>query len=356
MKEYSKILHIIDSMGLGGAQTLIKSIFENQKNNTNIFLFALRKRDITIEVDHENVIINNSTHKYNLGALKRLKSVIKKEKIEVLHCHLFKSNIFGLLLKIMWFPNIKLIIHEHGEILQGHLLYNAFFYIFSGYFDKVVAVSETTKTVLISKGVDPKKIFILANAVDLAKFQNAKQEDRSALKNGDFIIGYVGRLDKIKGCEYLIKALPLIKFDFKVLIVGEGSEKSNLLKLVEKLGLTDRISFLGYRNNLEKWYHLFDVLVVPSLSESFGLTVIEGQISQVPVIASNIPAIRALIRDKYTGLLFEVMNHEDLYKKILEIHDNLELKKKIQLHGYENALQYGFDGYIKNLINIYVFK
>ncbi|MBS8122403.1 hypothetical protein [Candidatus Vampirococcus lugosii] len=60
-----KTLHLIDSMGLGGAQTVVKGIFEKQKDNSNIFLYALRKRDINIKINHQNIFINNSKNKFS---------------------------------------------------------------------------------------------------------------------------------------------------------------------------------------------------------------------------------------------------------------------------------------------------
>jgi len=113
-----KILHIIDSLGLGGAQTVVRGIFESQKDNRDIFLFALRRRDITMEIDHINVKIFNSNKKYSFKPLIKLKELIRKEGIEVLHCHLFKSQLFGVIIKIFYFPKIKIIFQEHGKIFS----------------------------------------------------------------------------------------------------------------------------------------------------------------------------------------------------------------------------------------------
>ncbi len=79
-----RILHLIDSLGLGGAQTLVKGIFEVQKNNADIFLYALRKREINVKVDHLNVRCYKSESKYSFGPLRELKGIIEKEKVEVI--------------------------------------------------------------------------------------------------------------------------------------------------------------------------------------------------------------------------------------------------------------------------------
>src|SRR3989344_3696257 len=116
-----KILHLIDSLGLGGAQTVVKGIFENQRKNKDIFLYVLRKREINIDVDHPNVKIFNSNKKYSLASIQELRNLIEKEQISIIHCHLFRSQVFGWILKRFYFPNIKLIFHEHGQILILYL-------------------------------------------------------------------------------------------------------------------------------------------------------------------------------------------------------------------------------------------
>gem|GEM_PF-5934199 len=75
-------------------------------------MYALRKRNINIEINHKNIFYNDSKNKFSFPILK-LKKFIEKNNIDVLHCHLAKSQIMGYMLKKLFFPNIKLILHEH---------------------------------------------------------------------------------------------------------------------------------------------------------------------------------------------------------------------------------------------------
>lgn len=356
-----KILHIIDSLGLGGAQIIIKGIFEYQQSNNNIFLVTLREKKITIKIDHKNINIYHSCKKYSLAPLFFLKDFIKKEKIEVLHCHLVRSQIFGYILKKIYFPNIKLIFHEHGRIFTNNLIYNVFLKLAKSKVDLFLAVSRVTRDQLSKKiNIENNKIKVLYNFINLDKFNKKniscdieKERKNLGIEENDLIIGYVGRLAKIKGVRYLIKALAYLKFPYKVLIIGDGSEKAYLEYLSRKNKVDNNVLFLGYRNDIVSIYSLLDVLVVPSLSESFGLSVVEAQASGVPVIASNILALNEIIKDRENGLLFEVKDKKDLAEKIKLFYFNKETRSGIINNGLENVKKYGLDRYIKKLNNCY---
>lgn len=357
-----KVLYLIDSLGLGGAQTVVKGIFEAQKSNKDIFLFALRKRKINININHLNVKIFNSDVKYSFGPLKELKELVEKEKIEVLHCHLFRSQIFGYILKRKYFPQIKLIFHEHGEIFQKHILYNIFMRFSRKYINRYIAVSNATKQKLIEKmGVDPNKIIILYNFVDLEKFnpQNIKlnlqrEREKLGIEEEEFVIGFVGRLAKIKGCEYLIKSLSYLYFPYKVLIAGDGPEREYLEDLASKLKVKDKIIFLGYQDEIINFYFLLNVLIMPSLSEASPMAFYESQAIGLPIIGSDVPAINEFIIPHKNGLLFEVKNEIDLSKKITYLIENQSFLTKLSKNSLKNIKRYSLKEYLKGLNKFYV--
>jgi len=361
MDKEVKILHIIDSLGLGGAQTVVRGIFEFQKDNENIFLFALRNRDILMEVKHINVQIFNSSKKYSFGPLFALRDLINREEITILHCHLFRSNVFGIILKKIWFKNIKLIFHEHGEIFQNHILYNVFMRASRNQVDKIIAVSNNTKEKLIFRtGIDKNKIIVLPNFVDFNVFNRSNikwniedEKNKLGIKKDEFVVGFVGRLAKVKGCEYLLKALPYLDFPYKVIIAGDGPEKNNLNELAKSLKVDNKIIFLGYREDVVYIYSLLDSLIVPSIFESFGLSVVEAQCMSIPVIATDTNALNELIKNKENGLLFELKNPIDLSEKIKLLYQDGELRSELIKNSLENVKKFDLKNYTVMLNNIY---
>jgi len=356
-----KILHIIDSLGLGGAQTVVKGVFENQKDNRNIFLFSLRRRNINIEIEHKNIIIFNSNRKYSLKSLFELRDLIKKEKIDILHCHLFKAQFFGWLLKIIYFPNIRLIQHEHGKIFRDVFYYNKFINFSQKKTDLFIAVSKATKNKLIENGkVKDNKINVLPNFVDLKKFNGdnitwnvESEKEKLGIKKDEFVIGFVGRLAKIKGCEYLIKVLPYLNFPYRVLIAGDGPERKSLEDLAEELKVRGKVIFLGYRKDTVFIYSLLNILVMSSLSEASPMSVLEAWAVDVPIVASNVNGLNEIIFNNKNGLLFEVKNSHDLSEKIELIYKDGKVRDKLIGNGLEDIKKYDFGNYINNLNKIY---
>ena len=357
-----RILHIIDHVGMGGAQTILKGILEKNRDNKDIFYYALRNNKIKVEIDHPNIHSYKGYSKLNTQSLLELRKLIKKEKIDVIHCHLAKSMFFGYILKILFFKKIKLIFHEHGRIFENQKLYNYFNEKVQNNVDLFIAVSEATKIELIKNSkVDEHKIKVLYNFVDLNKINpNIKNYDITikakevGIDKDYFVIGFAGRLNRIKGCDILIKSIPYIKIqNIKIMIAGDGIERKQLDKLSKDLNLKDKIIFLGYVNNIEEFYNIIDYLVIPSRSESFGLSAIEAQASGTPVIASSIKGLNEIVLDKKTGLLFQPENEKDLAEKIELIHNDKNLRIELIKNGLYEVRKYSLDNYLLNLKSIY---
>jgi len=227
--------------------------------------------------------------------------------------------------------------------------------------NKIIAVSNATKENLTAKaGIKENKIQVLYNFVDLNKYNKKNitwsiEEERKKLGIGkdELVIGFVGRLAKVKGCEYLIRSLPYLYFPYKVIIAGNGSEKNNLNELAKSLKVDNRIIFLGYREDVVYIYHLLDVLVVPSIFESFGLSIVEAQCMFIPVIATDAIALNELIKNKENGLLFELKNPIDLSEKIKLLYRDKELRSKLVKSGLESVKKFDLEDYIYNINKLY---
>jgi len=334
----TKILHLIDSISFGGAQLLLKNYFEYEKSNKDIFLFALRKRDFMVKIKHQNIMVFKSNSKYSFFPIIKIIKLVNKYNIDVLHCHLFRSQVFGWIVKKIFFPKLKLVFHEHGEILQNNPLFNIFFTIAKHDVNLFIAVSKAIKNEMKKRNVPIAKIFLLFNFIELNKFKPKNKSIKK--KSNSFNIGFIGRLSKVKGADFLIKELPKLKFDYTLLVIGDGQEKQNLINLVKTLNLSKKVIFLGYQKNIQKLYEKCDVIVIPSIAESFGLVALEANSIGIPVIAANVPGLNEVIINNVNGLLFERNVSGKLASKICMIKKNKTLSKKLILNGYKNAKEF----------------
>lgn len=358
-----KILHIIDHLGIGGAQTLLKGIFEKEKDNRNIFCYSLRINKIDIEINHPNVRFYEGNSKYNIKSLFELRKLIHENDIEVLHCHLEKSMFFGYLLKLLFFKDIKLIFHEHGRIFQNQMWYTQFIRQTRSKVDLYIAVSKATeKQIIENTGINGDEIKVLFNYVDVDYYSSnetnikiPEESRRIHLKEDDFILGFAGRHVERKGCRDLILALEELKRfeNIKLLLVGEGPKKEENIKLVNKLGLNNNIFFLGYIPDIRWLYSTIDCFVIPSHWEPFGIVALEAYASGVPVIASNVEGLNEVVLDAKTGFLFESRNEKDLARKIELIYHDEKLRMELIKNGLEKVGNYTLEKYLVTLDSIY---
>ncbi len=182
---------------------------------------------------------------------------------------------------------------------------------------RVVAISRPVVDHLINDfGVEPSRVVLIPNGIDLSRFMIPRQEDREAARRkfnvqGTPVIGIIARLSDVKGHADLIKAFKevLLKFpEARLLIVGEGPEEDDLRRLVEALRLTQRVDFFKIVNRTSDVLPLFDVFVMPSLQEGLGLSVLEAQAMGLPVVASRVGGLPDIIEHNRTGVLVDPQN------------------------------------------------
>ena len=355
-----KVLHIIDSLGLGGAQTIVKGIVEQSQISNDHFVFALRARDITMDIDNPNVAIFPSSKKYSFAPLHTLKTYIEQNDITILHCHLFRSVVFGYILKRLYFPRLTLIVHEHGHIFREDKIYPFLLKKFTPFINQYIGISRATSDYLQSKaGVSPSKIHLLYNFVDLERF-SARQSDtklesrkRHSIPKDAFVFGFAGRLIKRKGWREFVQAAIFLSEDVSdvhFLIAGAGDDEADLKMLIAD---TPSIHYLGYQPDMPAFYQMLDCFVVPSHWEPMGLTEIEAQAMNIPVISSNVPALNEIIYHKENGLLFEAKNVPDLLRVMGIVLSDSSLRKSITDRGYQSAQKYSLETYLSALNTIY---
>jgi len=203
--------------------------------------------------------------------------------------------------------------------------------------DAILAVSEAIKKDALNLGADPRKTFVVYNAVDEGIFnpQNDKNKVRKELgiKQDEKIIFTLGHLIPRKGIQYLLYALPIIINTYenvKLIIGGDGPEKGRLMRICKTLGLEDKVIFTGRitRDKLPLYYAASNLFVLPSLHEGHCVALLEAMATGLPIVATRVGGNIESVLDGYNGFLVPPKNPEALAKAILKIllDDNLELE------------------------------
>lgn len=199
-------------------------------------------------------------------------------------------------------------------------------------YTKVITVSNASKRKLIASGIPAEKVDVIPNGVDLEIFDKVSGERSKKPR-----IIYVGRLIGYKHVDDLLIAFSKLDLDAELYIIGEGPERENLEKLARDLGIANRVVFAGFVSERRKIELLKSswVLVLPSSTEGFGIAVIEAWGSHTAVIVSDIPALRELVNEGKTGLLFKLGDIEDLGAKLKQVLKDENLQNKLSKNGYD---------------------
>lgn len=194
----------------------------------------------------------------------------------------------------------------------------------SRFTDKIVCISEAEKKSAVNNNIgNDEKLSLIPNGIDVQAVINAKPKSRNELGITDdaFVVGMIGRVSKQKAPDVFIKAAKLVNEHMSnsaFIIVGDGELRTEIEKYASDNNL--RLFITGWTDEPYSYLKTFDVAVLPSRWEGFGLAVVEYMAAEKNVVATRIDALPTIIDDKVDGLLVDVDSPEDLCEKILWLH------------------------------------
>jgi glycosyltransferase involved in cell wall biosynthesis len=278
-----------------------------------------------------------------LDAARRFAQVLRKQKVDILHSHMFQSS--RLASPIGRMCGVALIVEtphvregwRHGWIKKRYVVDRAL----SRFVDKYIAVSDANARYLTQhKGLPSEKITVIRNGCDLGRFDptyEAPQGLRRALgfDKNDAVLVVIGRLEPQKGHRVLLDALAEVRRAFpeiRLVCVGDGSLRSDLEKQVENLCLQNAVRFVGYQSDIRDWLAVADFTVLPSLYEGLPLAAIESLAAGRPVVASAVYGTPEVVINEKTGLTVPPGNVDLLAQAILRMLREPQLRVELA-HG-----------------------
>jgi len=356
----TKILYVITSLGIGGAENLLLSYLKNlDRKKYNFFVCCLRDKpdDLISEISEYAQIINmKMKSKFNPFVVFRLSRVIKEIEPQIIHTHLFQPRIYATFAHLLHRRSV-LITHKHSIVNpRKHHIFLLLELAAISFNKKVVAISDSVKESLCKYEFIPNsKIFVLANSIDFLKFNEGFKNKRYLIEKS-IVIGTVGRVERVKGINYLLLAMKILLGQYpnaKLEVIGEGSQLDELKLLAEKIGISNSVIFFGKLANPIPNYRKMDVFVLPSLLEGFGLVLLEAMAAGIPVVATNVHGIKEVIVDGKCGILVPPKNPEAIAKAITRIIENHQLRKELVDEGLNRARSFDIREHLLKLENLY---
>lgn len=202
----------------------------------------------------------------------------------------------------------------------------------------VTGVNEETSAFLRDKvGIPAHKVHTVVNGIDLARFNQAGL-DRKALgvSEGDLVAGIVARLHPVKNHAMLFNAFRLVVDQeprAKLLIIGDGAERGKLEQQVDQLGLGGQVQFLGSRSDVPDILQCLDVFVLSSKEEGLPLCILEAMAAGLPVVATNVGGIPAVVRLDDNGMLVDPEDSRAMAKALLTLFADKEKRVRLSTNG-----------------------
>lgn len=231
--------------------------------------------------------------------------------------------------------------------------------------DRVVAATEVDRAQIVRHYGHLAPIAVIPGGVDLSRFRpldQARARANLGLAEAGRVLLFVGRIQRLKGLEVLFRAFALLGVDARLLVVGglpssshEAREISRLEQLAARLGIAERVSFVGAvpHERLPDYYAAADVTVMPSSYESFGLVAVESLACGRPVVATRIGGLRTIVRDGETGLLVPWRDPTLFAEALGRVLADDGLRARLSAAARASVLHFGWDHIAEQHLGLY---
>jgi len=301
-----KVLHLITGLGVGGAELQLRSILQHTRHEADVAtLYNPGPVADMIRADGGRVRDMGMTSNTQLSALLKLRRLIRDGRYDVVHAHLYRSQIYGR--PAAWLARTPVIVSTEHSIGETHLErrrmtagVRALYLSSERMSAATIAVSAAVRERLENWGVPAERITVIPNGLDLERVtfdKEAREASRAEFGIGpdDYVLGALGRLDPNKQFDLVIEAAaPLLDSGTKLLIVGKGDEHAHLEKVARANGVAGQVVFAGERHDVAAMLSAIDLFVASSRQETFGLSVLEALGNGAPVLYTTCPALDGL--------------------------------------------------------------
>ncbi|MFD6436390.1 glycosyltransferase [Streptomyces venezuelae] len=326
-----RVLHVITGLGVGGAEQQLRLTLRHLPTECDVV--ALTNAGTVaqgIAADGTRVTDLGMSGNRDVAALPRLVRIIRSGRYDVVHTHLYRACLYGRIAARM--AGVRAVVateHSLGDSqMEGRPLTAGVraLYLAGERLGRVtVAVSPAVGARLHRWGVPRQRIRVVPNGIEVERFRfdpasRARTRQHLQLPAGAFVVGGVGRLAAGKRFDVLLRAAAQLPDDVVVVLVGSGPEEPELRRLAHRLGIEGRVRFVGESTHesaregraaaaagapdLPSLLSAMDALASPSPEEAFGLALVEGLASGLPVLYASCPAVEGLDAAERAGAAY----------------------------------------------------
>ena len=336
-----RVLHLISGGDTGGARTHVINLINGLSESVFVMLVTLMESDFTEDAKKLKLplTILNQKSRFDLSVTKEIESLVKKNKVNLIHVHGARANFISTFVKKS-FPNIPIVTTVHSDYLLddyrgGSLASYVFRKINANALKKMdyyIGVSNSFKEMLLARNLGTEdSVFSVYNGLDFQEDTRIERDKEHFFRDygideGDSLVyaGIMGRLDIVKNHRLFIEiAKEVLKTheNFRFLLAGDGVLKDELEKLTVKYGISDKVYFLGFVDRPYEFYNAIDINLLTSLSESFPYAMLEGARMKKPIVTSNVGGVELVVENGKTGYIAKAFDAVEFAEKVVLLGD-----------------------------------
>jgi glycosyltransferase involved in cell wall biosynthesis len=370
-----KVLHVIKIGGYGGAEKLLLQLLPalNKKIVADCLICCKKGqespgRTIGDELEKKGVAVSYLFHKSVAGKnfLKGISQLVREGNYDLIHSHLTYANLWMAYLRWRRKINVPVITtlhgyrdsyqNKHGLLFKKKTVFTVYYRITSWIFkqlDGFIVISKCLQTFFRNSGLlKDDDMQVIYHGYEI--MPGSDDTNRRAGLLNDPKIAIPGRLIKMKGHVFAINVLKqlIVTRPAAILhIYGDGPEDTSLRQIVKDQGLDRNIFFHGYVHNLLELLRQCDIVLIPSMYESFGLVFLDAFSAGVPVVAFDLPAGNEIVTHEYNGLLARPYDQESLYRQVVRLCESGDIRQTL-VENATRELQTTFS--IQRMANDYI--
>lgn len=350
-----KILQIIPSLDMGGAEVMCETLSNQLKKlGHSVTVVSMFRKETVItrrlQAAGVPVVFLDKKSGLDLGCIRKLRRLLRREKPDAIHVHLYILKYVGLAAFGLGIPIIHTVHNVAEEDAEGDGAINRLLYKRGG----VIPVSlsrEIQKTVVSFYGVPEEASPVIYNGINL---ENCLPKSDYRLSQPVRLL-HVGRFNHQKNHPCMVQALKLLRergYDTELTFLGGGDLLPEVRRQAQELGVAEYIHFEGISDWVYPHLQQADLFLLPSHFEGMPMSLIEAMGTGLPVIASRVGGIPDMVTDGHNGLLIDP-NAEELANAIARLLDDPELRERLGRNAKEEAVRFSGETMARNYMKLY---
>lgn len=384
MSERVKVLRVIARLNMGGPALhvayLTAGLAERGYDTTLVAGTLARGEDsmafvaegLGVEVVRIDELHREISLVRDVVAAFRLAKLIRRERPRILHTHTAKAGAVGRLAAVLaGRARPPIVLHTfHGHVLRGYFgpvrtwFFRLLERVLARFSTRLIAVSPQVRDDLVALKVAPAEKFdVVRLGIELEQRVAADEAVRAETRRvigiapERFVVGWIGRMTAVKNMHDVLHAFRALRdrgVDAVLCLIGDGPDRDGLERHAHELGVMRHCLFLGYQEEVARFYAAFDAMVLPSVNEGTPVSAIEALAAGRPVVATRVGGVPDVVRDGVDGFLVEAGDVEGLADRLAELARDPELRRRLGAAGRARVVpRYAVDRLVDDTDRLY---